>query len=414
MDVGGLRVALRLVTIEAVRSFARNKVRTALAALAIMIGVSTVICVVAIGRAGADAAVAELDALGDNLVWLEAGSRNASGVRTGNHGMTNLLPGDADAIRSEVPLVSKVSENVDGRIQVMYGGANWLTQFRGVSPEYLDIKRWTLVRGEFFSDEDVRTAKPVVVIGDTVRRQLFDDIDPIGEQIRINSTPFVVVGVLRAKGVSMSGQDQDDTMMMPWTTARARILGKNVTWLDDILCSAVSPDRVVDAASQVSALIRDRHHIAIGADDDFNIRHPEELLRARIKSARTLELFLFVIASTALLIGGIGIMNVMLASVAQRTREIGVRVAVGAKPWAIRIQFLGEAVALCLGGGLLGLGLSVIVAPTIGDVLGWEIPMSASTDVVAIGFSAIVGMFFGYYPATRAAGLDPIVALRAE
>jgi putative ABC transport system permease protein len=161
-------------------------------------------------------------------------------------------------------------------------------------------------------------------------------------------------------------------------------------------------------------LIRDRHHIQIGGDDDFNIRHPEELLKARIKSAHTLQLFLFVIASTALLIGGIGIMNVMLASVAQRTREIGVRVAVGAKPWAIRIQFLGEAVALCLGGGLLGLVLAVIIAPAIGGVLGWEIPMSASTDVVAIGFSAIVGMFFGYYPATRAAGLDPIVALRAE
>jgi putative ABC transport system permease protein len=253
-----------------------------------------------------------------------------------------------------------------------------------------------------------------VVIGDTVRRVLFDDVDPIGEQIRIMSTPFVVVGVLRAKGVSMTGQDQDDTMMMPWTTARARILGKNVTWLDDVLCSAVSPDHVGDAASQISALMRDRHHIAIGADDDFNIRHPEELLKARIKSARTLELFLFVIASTALLIGGIGIMNVMLASVAQRTREIGVRMAVGAKPWAIRIQFLGEAVALCIGGGMLGLGLSVVVAPAIGGVLGWRIPMTASTDIVAIGFSAIVGMFSGYYPATRAARLDPIVALRAE
>jgi putative ABC transport system permease protein len=414
MDVGGLRVALRLVTIEAVRSFARNKVRTALAALAIMIGVATVICVVAIGRAGADAAIHELDALGDNLVWLEAGSRNASGVRTGTHGMNTLVPGDAEAIRAEVPLIGKVSENVDGHIQVVSSTANWQTGFRGVSPEYLDIKRWTISRGAFFGDDDVRNAVPVVVIGETVRRVLFDDVDPIGETLRIASSAFVVVGVLGVKGTSATGQDQDDTIMMPWTTARARILGKGITWLDDVLCSAVSPDQVAAAGAQVSALIRDRHHIQIGGDDDFNIRHPEELLKARIKSAHTLQLFLFVIASTALLIGGIGIMNVMLASVAQRTREIGVRVAVGAKPWAIRIQFLGEAVALCLGGGLLGLVLAVIIAPAIGGVLGWEIPMSASTDVVAIGFSAIVGMFFGYYPATRAAGLDPIVALRAE
>jgi putative ABC transport system permease protein len=243
---------------------------------------------------------------------------------------------------------------------------------------------------------------------------LFDAGEPIGETIRVGNQGLVVIGVLGPKGVSATGQDQDDTIMMPWTTARARVLGKSVTWLDDVLCSADSPEHVAAAAAQITSLMRDRHHIAIGADDDFNIRHPEELLKARIKSARTLELFMLVIAATALAIGGIGIMNVMLASVAQRTREIGVRVAVGAKPWAIRVQFLGEATVLCAFGGLLGLVLALVAAPAIGGVLGWEIPMAASTNVIAVGFAAVVGMFFGYYPASRAANLDPIVALRAD
>jgi putative ABC transport system permease protein len=407
-------LVVRLIVVEAVRSFARNKIRTTLAAFAIMFGVATVICVVAIGRAGADAAISDLDSLGDNLVWLEAGSRNSAGVRTGSHGMESLKPGDAQAIRDEIRLVTRVSENVDGRVQVISSTANWQTGFRGVSPEYLDIKRWTVVRGGFFTDDDVREANPVVVIGDTVRKVLFATTEPIGETIRVGSSALVVIGVLGPKGTSATGQDQDDTIMMPWTTARARVLGKNVTWLDDVLCSADSPEHVAAAVTQVTALMRDRHHIAIGADDDFNIRHPEELLKARIKSAHTLELFMLVIAATALAIGGIGIMNVMLASVAQRTREIGVRVAVGAKPWAIRVQFLGEATVLCAIGGLLGLVLALVAAPAIGGVLGWEIPMSASTNVVAVGFSAVVGMFFGFYPASRAANLDPIVALRAE
>ena len=409
-----IRVWLRLLTVEAIRSLGRNKVRTGLAVLAIMMGVSTVILVVAIGRAGKDSALQALDDLGDNLVWLEAGSRNASGVRTGSHGMTTLLPSDADAIRAEVPLIAKVSENIDGRIQVIYGGNNWNTQFRGVSPEYPGIRRWQIARGEFFTDDDVQQAHTVIVIGDTVRRRLFGDDDPLGEQIRIRSSSFTVIGTFAPKGQSATGQDQDDTLMMPWTTARRRIVGKDVTWLDDILCSATSTDAIPQAAAQVSDLMRDRHHIAAGADDDFNIRHPEELLKSKLKSAETLQILLFVIASMALLVGGIGIMNVMLASVAQRTNEIGLRMSIGARPQAIRIQFLGEAVMLTVVGGSLGVLLAISCGPFIGKTFDWQLAMTTRNDLLAFGFSVAVGVFFGFYPATRASLLDPIEALRTE
>jgi putative ABC transport system permease protein len=373
-----------------------------------------VIWVIAIGRAGTDAALEALDNLGDNLVWIEAGSRNTAGVRTGTHGMTTLVPRDAEAIRREVPLIAKVSENVDGRIQVIATGGNWNTQYRGVAPEYLDIRRWQIERGAFFTDDDVTNARTVLVIGDTVRRRLFGDQDPLGERVRIASSAFVIVGALAAKGPSASGFDQDDTVMMPWTTAMRRVVGKNQTWLDDILCSAVSTDEIRDAGEQASMLLRDRHRIAPGADDDFNIRHPEELLNAKIELARRVSRLLALLALLSLAIGGIGIMNVMLASVAQRTTEIGLRMAVGASPAAIRLQFLGEATLLTTLSGGAGVLLGICAAPYVGGTLGWELAMSIHSDVLALGFAAAVGVCFGMYPAVRASRMDPIAALRVE
>ncbi|MEP6860501.1 MAG: ABC transporter permease [Deltaproteobacteria bacterium] len=408
-----MRLVLRLLTIEPLRALARNKVRALLAILGIMIGVATVIAVIAIGHAGTSQALSALDALGENLVWIEAGSRNANGVRTGSHGMETLVPGDAQAIRDECPLIARCSENIDGRIQVIGEAGNWLTQFRGVSPEYLSVRRWDVARGEFFTDDDVVHATPVLVIGATVASKLFGDEDPIGGRIRINKSQFTVVGVLAAKGQSATGQDQDDTIMMPWTTTRARIVGKFQTWLDDILCSAVDSSAIKTAGIQVGELLRDRHRIATGADD-FNIRHPEDLAKAKIKSAETLERLLLVIGSLAMMVGGVGIMNVMLASVAQRTTEIGIRVAIGARPSAIRLQFLGEAMMLTAIGGGLGVLLGATTSPAIARMLGWEITMSPRASVIAFVSAVAVGVFFGFYPALRASRLDPIEALRAE
>ncbi len=409
-----LRVVVRLMIVEAVRALSRNLVRSALAMLGIAVAVAIVITVIAMGRASIEASEAELDKLGDNLVWVEAGSRNVAGARTGTHGMTTLIARDADAIRHEIPLIKDVSENVDGSFLVIYQEHNWRTRWRGVAPSYRAIKRWDLASGAFFDDEQTDRAARVVVIGETVRRELFADADPIGEIVRIQDLGFEVIGVLAPKGQSPTGQDQDDTVMMPWTTAMKRIVGRDQTWLDDILCSAMSPDAIKPAVAQISELLRQRHHIEPGSEDDFNIRHPEELLQARIKTSNTLRLLLLGLASIAMAIGGIGVMNVMLASVSQRITEIGLRCAVGARPSAIHLQFLGEAVVLSLLGGGFGVVLGELSAYIFEDKLGWTLAMSPEISIVAVLASIAVGVVFGLYPAARAARVDPIVALRAD
>ena len=407
-------MALRLFFVEALRALTRHKLRTALTALGVMVGVAAVIWVVAIGRAGTERAELELHKLGDNLVWVEAGSRNVNGVRTGSKGTTTLTPEDAEAIRREMPLIKGVAENVDGSVQLGYGNRNWNTRWRGVSPEYLDIKRWEMAEGAFFTKEHVTHIDSVVVIGETVRKQLFGSSSAVGEVIRGNGFLFQVIGVLAPKGQTGDGRDQDDTIMMPWTTAQKKLQGKGYTWLDDILCSAVSPEQVNAAVDAVTALMRQRHHIRAGEEDDFNIRRPDEIIKAQIQQSKTLEILLISLASIALLVGGIGIMNVMLASVAQRTNEIGLRIAVGATQWNVRLQFLGEAVLLSLFGGLFGVALSAGGSFFIEDLLGWQLSLPPQAAVVAVAFSVGVGVTFGFYPAWRAAQLDPIAALRNE
>ena len=407
-------VPLNLFGREAVRSLRRNKLRSALSAIGITIGIAAVVCVVAIGTAGSRIAEQQLQNLGDNLVWIEAGSRNINGVRSGSHGMTSLTMGDVDAIRKEVSSIKGVSPNVDGSLIVISGNRNWTTRYRGVTPEYLEVKRWELSEGGPFTNRDVAHSADACLIGQTVRQELFGSQQAVGRDIRINKMIFRVLGVLAPKGQSSTGQDQDDTVILPYTTVQKKLRGKGFVWLDDILCSAVSLEDAGPAIDRITALLRERHHILSGRPDDFNIRHPEEVIKAQIAAQRTLNLLLVSIASIALIVGGIGIMNVMLVSVTERTREIGIRLAVGATTQAIRIQFLEEAVILSLFGGLLGLFFGVTGSFIIGYSLKWPMSIPLEALIVAPLFAIGVGVFSGYYPAWKASRLDPITALRSE
>jgi putative ABC transport system permease protein len=386
--------------------------RSLLTVLGVTIGIAAVICVVAIGKAGQARVEQQLRNLGDNFVWIEAGGRAVNGVRTGTRGTKTLVLADVVAIKSQVPLIKSVSPNVDSSVQVIYGNQNWYTTFRGVSPEYFEIRRWIVERGAIFSEDDVERAAGVCAIGRTVREQLFGVEDPIGKVIRVRDLPCKVIATLQPKGISISGQDQDDTILLPYTTAQKKIMG--ITWLDDILCSAVSQDSVKLAGQQAAALLRDRHRLRAGEDDDFNIRNPEDIIQAQLEASRTLSALLIAIASISLIVGGIGIMNVMLVSVTERTREIGVRMAVGATEAAIQIQFLGESVMLSLAGGVLGVLLGVIASVVVGRTLEWPMQLSPAAVVLAAVFSTGVGVVFGYYPARKASLLDPIEAVRYE
>jgi putative ABC transport system permease protein len=396
----------------AFKALRQNLMRTALTMLGIIIGVGAVICVVAIGE-GASASVARaITNIGANMIWVEAGSINRSGVRTGTLGTPRLTLGDFEAITEHIPLVTNVTPQADTRVQVVYGNQNWSTPVRGVAPEYLALKNWNVVRGGMYTDVDVSHANNVCVLGQTVVDQLFAEQDPVGETIRVNNEPCVVVGVLEVKGQSAVGQDQDDQFLMPYTTVMKKIKGQ--VFLDDIMCSAVSASAVAQAEDEITALIRERHHIRPGTDDDFNLRHPTEIAEAVKQSTQTMEALLAAVASVSLIVGGIGIMNIMLVSVTERTREIGLRQAVGARGRDVLRQFLAEAVMLSLIGGGIGIGLGTMGANAIANAFQWPTHVSSDAILLAFGCSAAIGMFFGYYPARKAARLDPIEALRFE
>ncbi len=397
---------------SAVVALLRNKMRSVLTVLGITIGIAAVICVVAIGKAGQARVEQQLNNLGDNFVWIEAGGRAVNGVRTGTHDTKTLVMADAIAVKNQVSLIKSVSPNVDDPVQVVYGNQNWHTSYRGVSPEYFEIKRWYVDQGAIFSQDDVDRAADVCTIGRTVREQLFGVEDPVGKVIRVNNLPCKVVATLHPKGLSLDGRDQDDTVILPYTMAQKKL--KGITWLDDILCSAVSQDAVKMAGQEATAVLRDRHHLRPEEDDDFNIRNPEDIIQAQLEASKTLTVLLIAIASVSLVVGGIGIMNVMLVSVTERTREIGVRVAVGATEEAIQLQFLGEAVMLSLVGGALGVLFGIFGSYLVGQTLHWQTQMSLESVAVAAFFAIAVGVFFGYYPARKASLLDPIEALRYE
>jgi putative ABC transport system permease protein len=399
---------------EAVRSILRHRLRSALATLGIAIGIAAVVLVIAIGQAGKERAEAALRSYGDNLVWVEAGSRNVAGVRTGTHGTTSLMIDDAEAIARDVRLIKRLSPQIDGTVQIVRGDRNWTTRFRGEAPDYLPIKKWNIVRGSGFTDDDVEQSASKVVIGETVRQQLFGADDPVGASLRASGQLFEVVGVLAAKGQSADGRDQDDWIFLPYTTAHHKLRGRGPMWLDDVLCSATSASAVAPAIEQIVALLRQRHHIGAGEEDDFNIRRPDEAIKAEVSASDALASLLLGVGLISLLVGGIGIMNVMLASVTQRTREIGIRMAVGATSLSIELQFLAEAVMLGLFGGVMGMLASWAGASGAGHVLDWPISISARALGVAVLSSITIGLVSGLYPAWRAASLDPIQALRHE
>jgi putative ABC transport system permease protein len=351
--------------------------------------------------------------IGANMVWVEAGGMNKNGVRTGNGQTSTLTLGDYEAIKTRIPLVTNVTPQADTGVQLIYGNQNWHSSVRGIGPAYIELKNWKVARGGMFTDQDVDRASNVCVLGQTIVDQLFgDEQDPLGEIIRVNNEPCKVLGVLEVKGQSATGQDQDDNLLMPYSTVMKKIKGQ--TWLDDIMCSALSGSQIDQAEQDITTLMRERHHIRPDGQDDFNLRHPTEIAEAVKASTQTMETLLAAIASVSLLVGGVGIMNIMLVSVTERTREIGLRMAVGARAADVLRQFLIEAVLLSVLGGAVGVAIGLFGARAIANSLHWPTHISTSAIWIAFGVSAAIGITFGYYPAFRAARLDPIEALRIE
>ncbi len=404
-----LRIALRALKV--------NKLRSVLTMLGIIIGVGAVITMIAVGG-GAQARVEEqIKSLGSNLMIVIPGSTTSGGVRLGGSSAQTLTEDDAWAITREVHEVQTSAPSNRGSGQLIAGNNNWSTVIYGVTPEYLEVREWPIVSGRGFEPQEVSGAGKVVLVGQTIVRELFGGADPVDQQIRIRKVPFTVVGVLEKKGQSMMGTDQDDVVLVPLTTARNRLFGNPQGKLRRVGVISVKVrdgQNMKDAEDKIRELLRQRHKLQPGADDDFSIRNLAEILQAQEASSKVLTLLLAAVASVSLLVGGIGIMNIMLVSVTERTREIGLRMAVGARAGDILQQFLVEAVTLSLIGGLLGIALGLAGSLAIGQFAGWRTDLSPESVVLAVGFAAGIGIFFGFYPARKASRLLPIEALRYE
>jgi len=396
----------------AFRALRRNKMRSILTALGIIIGVAAVIAMVGIGNGAKAQVEAQIASLGQNIIQISSGSTTSSGIRTGWGGAGTLKIEDADAIRREVSDVIAVSEEVVSNSQVAAGNQNWFTRILGESAEYFDIRQWPLEDGAPFTPQDVRSANKVCVIGRTTATQIYGNDAAVGEILRIKNVPFVIIGVLTPKGISMQNVDQDDVVVMPYTSAMKRVVGG--TTLRNINVQVVSAKELEAAQQQIISLLRQRHNIRAGRDDDFTVRNQQEIADAATATSRVMTLLLGAIAGVSLVVGGIGIMNIMLVSVTERTREIGTRMAVGAHGSDILMQFLIEAVSLSSVGGLIGIIFGIGASKLLSIYAQWPTLISISSIVIAFLFSAAVGIFFGFYPARKAAALDPIEALRYE
>ena len=400
-----LRVALRAI--------ARNKLRSSLTVLGIIIGVAAVIAMVAIGEGASSMVQDQVASLGDNLLNIFPGSmRGPGGAHGGAGSSSSLTDDDALAILARVPSITAVSPVVNSGAQVVYGDQNWSTSVNGAGVDFLQIRRWGLSAGSNFNDSAVRGSAKVCLLGQTVVDNLFGSENPLGQSIRIKKMPFTVIGVLDRKGQNTWGRDQDDVIIMPYTTCMKKLTG--TTRISMILASATSMKALPRATEEITQLLRARHRIPAGGEDDFTVRTQQDIADIAGSTANVMRILLAAIASVSLLVGGIGIMNIMLVSVTERTREIGIRMAVGAKGWHVLMQFLSEAVVLACFGGILGIALGFTVARLVGHFAHWPILISPAAILLAFFFAAAIGVFFGFWPARKASRLDPIEALRYE
>lgn len=397
------------------RALRVNKMRSALTMLGIIIGVGAVIAMLAVGTGASNRIAEQISKMGSNLLIILPGATTAGGVRMGSGSQATLTMNDAEAIKKECSAVSNVAPVISGVAQIVYGHQNWSTGVLGTTPDMLTIRDWPLVSGRPFTQQDVKSATKVCLLGQSVVDNLFGDMDPVGQVIRIKKIPFTVVGVLATKGQSPQGQDQDDTIHVPVTTAQKKLFGTTFPGMVRIIMvKAKSVEDLPAAEKQINELLRQRHRIGPKQENDFTVRNLTQFMQAAEQSTKVMTLLLGAIASVSLLVGGIGIMNIMLVSVTERTREIGIRMAIGAKTWDIRLQFIIEALTLSLIGGVLGIIAGISGSEIISKLAGWSTVVSAFSVVVAFGFSGLVGIFFGFYPAYKASLLDPIEALRYE
>jgi putative ABC transport system permease protein len=407
---------LRMTLRAALGALRRNKMRSALTMLGIIIGVAAVITMVSVGQGANEAVQREIESLGTNLLMVVPGATTAGGARSGWGGVSTLTRNDADSIRRDCPSVGEVTYFRRQIVQAIYGNQNWSTVAQGTTPSYTRVRDWNVSAGNFFSQRDDDAANRVAVLGQTVVNQLFGPgEEPVGAMIRIKEVPFTVIGVLESKGQSSYGQDQDDVVLMPFNTAIRRVLGTQfVGTVDMIFVSAASNGEIEQAQAEIHDLLLERHHIQKGQDDDFTVRNLNEIAKARESASQVMTTLLLSVASISLVVGGIGIMNILLVSVTERTREIGIRMAIGAKARHILLQFLVEAITLSTVGGLAGALLGIAGAEAISFFASWPTVVSPTAILGSVVFSGAVGVFFGFYPARKASRLDPILALRYE
>lgn len=389
--------------------------RSALTSLGIIIGVGAVIIMLAIGAGASKQISDQISSMGSNLLMIMSGSTTSGGIRMGLGTQSTLTVKDAEAIKNECKSVLDVAPVVSGTGQIIYSNQNWSTQIIGSTPEVLFIRDWPISLGRPFNVEDVKNAAKVCILGQTVVKNLFGDLDPAGKIIRIKGIPFTVTGVLQSKGQSVMGQDQDDVIIIPLTTAQKKLFGAEFPGaVKIVMVKANTAEALNSAQDEITALLRERHRIGIKQEDDFNIRNLTQMMDTAKQASNVMAFLLGSIASVSLLVGGIGIMNIMLVSVTERTKEIGIRMAIGAKTWDIRLQFLIEALMLSLAGGIIGIITGILGANLLSSMAGWPIMISPLSVILAFGFSAVVGIFFGFYPAYKASLLNPIDALRYE